>query len=171
MIQDKLTLYKLIILYMLNQIDFPLTTSQISEFILEKGYTNYLSLQQSQNELIQANLVKTKTIRNRTLLYSTDEGNETLHFFGNRISDAIKADIAEFFKEKEIILRTEVSVSADYYKSTTGEYEVRMVARDRDTLLMDLTLSVPDSALALSICDNWEKRNQEIYQYLMEHLL
>ena len=33
------TLYKLIVLYMLDKVDFPLTTSQISEFILEKEYT------------------------------------------------------------------------------------------------------------------------------------
>ena len=30
------TLYKLIILYMLNEVDFPLTNSQISEFILDE---------------------------------------------------------------------------------------------------------------------------------------
>ena len=31
-------LYKLIILYMLSKVDFPLTNSQISEFILDEGY-------------------------------------------------------------------------------------------------------------------------------------
>ena len=39
-------LYKLMVLYMLNKVDFPLTNSQISEFILDKGYTNYFTLQQ-----------------------------------------------------------------------------------------------------------------------------
>ena len=34
------TLYKLIVLYMLDKVDFPLTTSQISEFILEKRIHN-----------------------------------------------------------------------------------------------------------------------------------
>ena len=33
-----LKLYKLIILYILNRVDFPLTNAQISEFILEEGY-------------------------------------------------------------------------------------------------------------------------------------
>ncbi|MFQ9388815.1 MAG: DUF4364 family protein [Coprococcus sp.] len=28
---------------MLNKVDFPLTNSQISEFILDKGYTNYFT--------------------------------------------------------------------------------------------------------------------------------
>ena len=32
---ETFTLYKLIILYMLNKVDFPLTTSQISEFVKE----------------------------------------------------------------------------------------------------------------------------------------
>lgn len=171
MTQEPLTLYKLIILYMLDQVDFPLTTAHINDFILEQGYTNYITLQQALSELTEAGLVNTQTIRNRTRLTNTKEGTETLHFFGNRISDAIRDDIAAFFEKNEIALRNEVNVNADYYKSTSGEYEVRMVARDKDALLLDLTLSVPDKAMAQQICDNWDKKNQEIYQYLMEQLL
>ena len=43
---EALTLYKLIVLYMLNKVNFPLTNTQLSEFILEKEYTNYFTLQQ-----------------------------------------------------------------------------------------------------------------------------
>ena len=171
MTQEPLTLYKLIILYMLEKVDFPLTTAQISEFILEQGYTNFLTLQQALSELTEAGLIRSQTIRNRTRLTNTKEGSETLQFFGNRISDAIRADIAQYFLEKEIELRSEVNVSADYYKSTSGEFEVRMVARDKDTLLVDLTLSVPDESMAKQMCDNWDRKNQEIYQHLMEQLL
>ena len=47
------TLYKLIVLYMLDKVDFPLTTSQISEFILEKEYTTYFKLQETLAEMEQ----------------------------------------------------------------------------------------------------------------------
>ena len=171
MTQEPLTLYKLIILYMLEQVDFPLTTSHISEFILEQGYTNYITLQQALSELTETGLVNSQSVRNRTRLTNTKEGSETLQFFGNRISDAIREDIAKYFEENEIALRSEVNIQADYYKSTSGEYEVRMVARDKETLLVDLTLSVPDSTMAQQMCDNWEKNNQQVYQYLMEKLL
>ena len=50
MMTEALTLYKLMILYMLERVDFPLTNSQISEFILDKGYTNYFAVQQAVNE-------------------------------------------------------------------------------------------------------------------------
>ena len=41
---------------MLNQVDFPLTNSQISEFILDKGYTTYFKLQQALSELLNQDL-------------------------------------------------------------------------------------------------------------------
>lgn len=170
MLQDPLTLYKLIVLYMLNRVSFPLTTAQISDFILEKEYTNFLTLQQVINELTDAGMLSPQSIRNRTHLAITEEGRETLNFFQNRISDAIKHDIDTYFRENEFTLRNEVSVLGDYYKSTSGEYEAHLVAKDRGIRLIDITLSVPSEELASSICDNWQKKNQEIYQYLTKEL-
>ena len=81
--QDPLTLYKLIILYMLQRVDFPLTKAQISDFILEKQYTSFLTLQQVISELIDADMITAHSIRNRTHLSITKEGRQTLDFFSN----------------------------------------------------------------------------------------
>ncbi len=170
MLQDPLTLYKLIVLYMLDRVTFPLTTAQISDFILEKEYTNFLTLQQVISELTDADMISTQTFRNRTHLAITQEGKDTLNYFENRVSDAIKKDIKNYFRENEFTLRNEVSVLGDYYKSTTGEYEAHLVAKDRGINLVDITLSVPVEEVAAAICDNWQKKNQEIYQYLIQEL-
>ncbi len=156
---------------MIDKVDFPLTTAQVNDFILEKEYTNFLTLQQAIAELAESGLIRTETVRNRTHLYNTAEGTETLRFFDNRISEAIKEDLTHYFHNHELALRNELSVFSTYYKSTTGEYEIKMTAKDKDTILVDLILSVPDEQLAISMCDQWEKKNQEIYQYLMEQLL
>ena len=170
MLQDPLTLYKLIVLYMLDRVTFPLTTAQISDFILEKEYTNFLTLQQVIGELADTGLVTTRSDNNRTHLTITSEGTETLHFFENRISPAIKSEIHTFFQEKEYSLREEVSVTSDYYKATSGEYEAHLIAKERGIHLIDLTISVPNKEMASSICDNWLEKNQMIYQYLIEQL-
>lgn len=170
MIQDPLTLYKLIVLYMLNRVSFPMTTAQVSDFILGREYTNFLTLQQVINELTDAKMISSETIRNRTHLAITGEGRDTLNFFQNRISDAIKQEINTYFRENEFSLRNEVSVLGDYYKSTSGEYEAHLVAKDRGIRVVDITLSVPDEATAAAICDNWQKKNQNIYQYLIQQL-
>lgn len=168
--QDPLTLYKLIILYMLNRVNFPLTKSQLGDFMLEKEYTNFLTLQQVISELIEARLIKAQSIRNRTHLSVTEEGRDTLVFFENRLSDTIKKDIDTYLQEHQLAMRNEVSVMGDYYKSTSGEYEAHLVAKDRGIRLVDITLSVPVEELAASICDNWQRKNQEIYKYLVEQL-
>ena len=170
MLQDPLTLYKLIVLYMLNRVTFPMTTAQVSDFVLEREYTNFLTLQQVINELTDAGLISSETIRNRTHLSITDEGRNTLNFFQNRINEAIKQEIDTYFRENEFTLRNEVSVLGDYYKSTSGEFEAHLVAKDKGINLVDITISVPTEELAAGICDNWQKKNEEIYKYLVEQL-
>lgn len=170
MMQEPLTLYKLIILYMLDRVSFPLTKAQVGDFIQEKDYTNFFTIQQVISELIDTNLITAKSIRNRTHLAITNEGRETLHYFENRISDAIKSDVDGYFSEKEFDLRNEVSVQGDYYKSTSGEYEAHLLAKERGITMVDITLSVPAEEMAASICDNWQKKNQAIYQYLVSQL-
>ncbi len=155
---------------MLGRVDFPLTKGQVDDFILEREYTNYLTLQQVLTELTDAGLIQIKSIRNRTYLSITEEGKKTLSYFDNRISDSIKDDIDSYLKANELKLRNEVSVQSDYYKSTSGEYEAHLVAKEKGVTLVDVRLSVPLPEMASTICDNWTKKNQEIYQILTEKL-
>ena len=115
-----MTLYKLIVLYMLNRVTFPMTTAQVSDFVLEREYTNFLTLQQVINELTDAGMISSETIRNRTHLSITDEGREALQFFQNRINEEIKQEINTYFRENEFTLRNEVSVLGDYYNPPLG---------------------------------------------------
>lgn len=96
LIKDLLTLYKLIVLYMLSCVDFPLTKAQIGDFILEKEYTDFLTLQQTFNELIDAGLITAKSIRNRTHLSITEEGTETLNFFRGKLNEGIRSMLTAF---------------------------------------------------------------------------
>lgn len=155
---------------MLNRVTFPLTTAQICDFILEKEYTDFLTLQQVINELLQSNMMTATHINNRTHLEITQEGRDTLRYFGNRISIDIRQDIDHYFNEKEYELRNEVSILSDYYRSTSGELEVKLVAKERDTDLISITLSVPTEELASSVCCNWQKKNKDIYQHLIREL-
>lgn len=170
MVQDPLTLYKLIVLYMLDRVSFPLTNAQVGDFILEKGYTNFFTLQQAISELIDADMLKAKSIRNRTHLEITEEGKTTLGFFSNRISQQIKDEIDDYFKKNQFELKNEVSVLSNYYKSTTGEFEANLIIKEKNINLVNITMSVPSEDLAASICEKWENTNQDIYNHLIEKL-
>ena len=98
---ETFTLYKLIVLYMLDRVDFPLTTSQISEFILDKGYTTYFRLQSALAELTDSGLLKIELTHNRTLYNLTEEGAATINYFRNKISPEIRQEIDNFINEKK----------------------------------------------------------------------
>jgi hypothetical protein len=67
-------------------------------------------------------------------------------------------------------MRNVASVLSDYKKAANGEYEARLIIKDNNINLVDITLSVPDEEIAVSICDNWQRNNQEIYKFLVDKL-
>ena len=168
---ESFTLYKLIILYMLDKVDFPLTNAQISEFILNKGYTTYFTLQQAISELLETNLISEETAHNRTLYHLTEEGAESIHYFSNKISEQIRQEIDDFLSEKRYELKNEVSVKATYYRNTNLEYSVQCQVIEHSMPLIDLTVSVPSEEEAKTVVANWNTKNQELYAYIMTHLL
>ena len=168
---ETFTLYKLIVLYMLEKVDFPLTTSQISEFILDKGYTTYFKLQETLSEMVESGLLRVETTHNRTLYHMTENGAETIQFFKNKISTAIQNDIDEFLKEKRYDLKEEVAIKSDYYLNTNHEYEVRCQIVENGFSLIDLKITVPTEIEAETIASNWSRESQKIYSSLLSQLL
>ncbi len=168
---EPFTLYKLIVLYMLQKVDFPLTNSQISEFVLERGYTTYFTLQSVLSELAENDMVRQEVIRNCSYYTLTEAGEEALRYFQNRISQPIRDDIDQYLRENKMQLRDEVSIVADYYKNTAEEYSVHCVVKEKYSNPIELTITVPDEAQARVACRNWKQKCQEIYEFVMKELL
>ena len=168
---DQLALYnKLLVLYMLNRAAFPLTQAQIYDFLLDRNYVNFMNLQRAITELVDTGFVTAKSKHNRTYLTITTDGQETLSFFKNRIDTSFKKEIDDFLSENQFQLRNETSVLTDYNKVVSGDYEVHLTVKEKDATVVDITLSVPNQDTAETVCTNWQKKNQSIYQYLVGQL-
>lgn len=171
MLAEPMTLYKLMNLYMLHQVNFPLTNAQLSNFFLDREYTTYFTLQKALNELLDAGLVKKETMRNSSRYEITKEGEETLEFFGKNISPAIVSDMDEYLKQNRFRMRNEVGLISDFYKSTNQDYIVHCEVREGKAVLVNLDISVPDKEQAEIMCNHWKDRSQEIYAYVMKSLM
>lgn len=171
MLTEPMTLYKLMNLYMLKQVNFPLTNAQLTNFFTEHEYTTYFTLQQALSELEDAGLVHKEPSHNSTRYEITREGEETLNFFGKNISPAIVSDMDQYLKNNKFRLREEVGTSADYYKATNQDYIVHCEVREGKTVLIRLDLALPDKEQAEAMCNNWKEKSQEIYSFAMKTLL
>ena len=168
---EPFTIYKLTILYMLDKAGFPLSNTQISNFFLEQEYTDYFRVQQVISDLLDAELIRTESTHNNTLYRITDAGKQALNFFGNKISDGIKDDIAGYFTDNQYELKNETSVISDYYKTTSGHYAVRCQIKEKELSLIDLTIQVPSKEQALAVCQNWAAESDTVYALLMDQLI
>ncbi|MCI8511435.1 MAG: DUF4364 family protein [Lachnospiraceae bacterium] len=171
MLTDPITLYKLMVLYMLEHVNFPLTNTHLTDFFLDHEYTTYFTLQQVLSELAEAGLIRMESSSNLTRYESTKEGSDTLSFFASNISPDIIEDINRYLKENKLRLRNEVGITADYYKSTNQDYIVHCEVREGKASLIDLNVSVPDKEQAEIMCGHWRERSQEIYSYIMKTLM
>ena len=171
MLNEPMTLYKLMNLYMLKQVNFPLTNAQLTNFFTEHEYTTYFTLQQALNELEDAGLIHKEPSHNSTRYEITREGEETLNFFGKNISPAIVNDMDQYLRENKFRLREEVGTTADYYKATGQDYIVHCEVREGKTVLIRLDLALSDKEQAETMCNNWKEKSQEIYSFAMKTLL
>ena len=73
-----ITIYKLIILYTLSKVDSPLPPGVISDYITDRGYTNYFNLQNAFGELLEADLIKEDSTYHLALLYQEKSGMKSI---------------------------------------------------------------------------------------------
>ena len=156
---------------MLDKAGLPLSNTQISNFFLEKEYTDYFRVQEVIGDLVNADLINFESTHSNTQYTLTAAGRETLGFFKDKITDGIENDVKRFFEKNKLEFRQENFILADYYKTTNQNYDVRCQVRSDSTTVLDLTLAVTTKEQAEAICNNWKNSNEDVYAYLMDILL
>ncbi len=165
------TLYKLMILSMLDQSEAPLTNTLLSDFFLGKEYTTYFTLQEALHELDEDQFIRQEASHNNVQYSITPAGQESLHFFENKINSEIQADMKQYIAENQIPIAASASAVADYYMTPEKKYAVHCQLREKGIPQLDLTLNVMNKAQAEVICANWKNQTDDIYMMLIDHLL
>lgn len=165
------TLYKLIILYMLENASGALTNSQISEFILDREYTGYFQLQQAISELLESELITKQTISNTSYYHLAEDGHSTLEYFTGELSPEIKNEVQEYLREKGQEIKDRILTPADSYPTGQGNFAVRCQIIEKNTTVLDLNMIAPSQEAAKAICKNWPDKCRNVYEKIMEELL
>jgi hypothetical protein len=166
-----LTVYKLIILYMLDHSKVPLSNAAVSDFLLESGLSNnYMSLQQALAEMSAASLVVEKADGNRTMLSITPAGRDAVSYFADSLNADLRRQCTEYLKARGMDLRTEAGTEARYLR-TAGGFEVHLSVSEQGSPLLALTMTVPDEETARRMTENWPGRNGNCYRALLSELL
>jgi len=99
--------HKLIILHLVQKMGISLSNSEICQFLLNKEYMNYFSVQQYLAELVEAGWLEKSKEHNNTRYTLTDDGEEVINYFQNHVSESVKEDISIYVKENSKRIRAE----------------------------------------------------------------
>ena len=168
---ESITIYKLIILYTLSKVDAPLPPSIISDYITDRGYTNYFTLQNAFGELLQADLIKEDATYHLSYYEITDAGRETLALFGTPLSQDIRQEIDTYLQENKYEIIDETSLITDYKQTTERTYRATCTIREKQHIIFRLELDVATEEDAIKVCENWQTQSEELYRTAVMRLL
>lgn len=170
MTAETLKLYKLIILYFLDLAKQDITNAILSDFILEHGYTDYFSIQETLHALTGDEMIQVHQTRTTSYYTITHRGQEILDDCAAHLPYDTKLEIRQYLRERKIQISESTSVRTDYSKISTFEYLVKCSVMERGSILFEVSMAVPTEEMAAEMCKNFKKNNDEILGILLKTL-
>ncbi len=171
MLAEASRLYKLIILYFLYRSNAEITNAVLSDFLLEYGYTDYFSIQETLSSLTEDEMVVLNKTRTKTYYTITEGGLETLEYFRSKLPKDTIRQINAYLQDKRLQIVRDANVRIDYGKTDSGDYLARCSFLEQNELLLEVALEVPDEMKAVRVCRNFQEKGEEIYTYLWQKLV
>ncbi len=164
--------HKLIILYLVKKMGIALSNSEICQFLLEKNYMDYFTVQQYLAELVSAGWLDKVREQNSTRYTLTEDGEDVLMYFMNHISEQAKNEIYVYVQENQNRIRAEYAVTANYFLELNDDYLVKCGLCDQNgATLMEISVTVATKKQAQTICQNWRKNVSALYGNIMTSLI
>ncbi len=168
---DALMFYKLVILYILDRLETPISNAELTRIILERNIAQYMAIQESLEDLVGDGYISVSENRNSHLYSITNEGRETLSFFYQNLSVPLRDDIDDCLSKEQYHLRDLAASTADYYEINKNEYICELKVVERGSELVNINLLVTSPEEADTICNRWKEANADVYEFLITRLL
>ncbi|AUS98843.1 hypothetical protein CDQ84_08550 [Clostridium thermosuccinogenes] len=161
---------KIILLYMIDKVNMPVSNHHITKLVLENKFMNYFILQQFLNELCDSGFLELSENGGKSFYSITPNGKKTLEYFVNLIPFGIKSIIDNTIPEIRSDIKKESLISADYTPKSENEYIVSCKLKEDNFTLIDLCITVGTKSDARTICENWKNNPQQIYSEIIASL-
>ena len=155
---------KILLLYLIEKMDLPLSANQIAQFVQEENYMNIYTVRLYLREMVDIGYLEISNDNNTLSYIITDEGAVALEAFMQKIPPDVKSKIIQYVSKHRNIVKKDFEVLAIMpYNHLTNEYEVKCSVCEDKITHIELKLSVVSREQALLICNNWRDNITAIY--------
>ncbi len=161
---------KLILLYIINNMEAPVSNLLITKVILENKLMNYIFLQQYLDELCEGKFLEKTDQDDKKSYRISAAGKQGLDYFISLIPAGIKFRIDEALSEFKKRKINETSVIADFVAVNENEYITNLKICDGSFTYIDLKVTVGSKNDAKKICNNWTINSEKLYKKIISEI-
>ena len=163
---------KLILLYLINKMDLPLSNNQITMFAVADNKMELFVVQQNLSEMTQSGHLEKFQNNNATRYSITEEGANVLEYFEKQIPQETRNKINKYVTENRKVAKKDYDVDTSYiFDHSINEYLIRCGVYENDSMLMEVKLYVVSKEQAQFICGNWKANVQQLYSNILTSMI
>ncbi len=169
------TVNKLIILYVLEKMEIPLTENSILEICTsQNNWVNYMDCKDLLYQLLKAKFIyKPNTSNNECRYNITYTGRDCLSQFFTKIPASLRDTISAFAKENKMHFKRNQEYVGNYFKNPDGSYSVEMRILEPLTTesLFEVKLRTDTRHSAIVACKKWREVAPAIYEVVYSKVI
>ncbi|MBQ9519271.1 MAG: DUF4364 family protein [Firmicutes bacterium] len=162
---------KLLILFLLYQMDTPMSVTQIAEFAVDKEYMDYFTFSRHLHELCNERLVDKRYENEQDRYFITADGEQVLSYFSNKISNEDHVAVLDYTTKNKGSIKKDISVLANYFYNKENDYTVKCGIYEDKRTLMEINVTVSTKEDAKLLKKNWKDNIPYLYGSLLQTLL
>lgn len=163
---------KLIILFVMDKMEMPLTEKSIIEICsITNDWVNYMDCLDLLFQLSESKLIYKTECKEDEMRYSlTFEGRDCLSYFYKKIPTELRDAITDFSKTNRLSIKQSQEYYANYTDADDGSYLVTMRIYENliSTPLFEIQIKAPTRQSAEEACKKWRQSAPNIYEYIYE---
>lgn len=157
---------KIFILYLMENINYPLDFITLNDIVMQTDYVMYLDLAEGFHEMLDDGLV---------MEVGVDEDDRPLYFVTDRgriVASELKSDILDSILDQSLTYalryldfkRRGVTLSCKYEKTDNGKYLIKCEMCEKKEVLMHVELLVDSIGRAERMKQNFRERPEAIFR-------
>jgi len=165
---------KLMLLFIFEKMEFPLTDASISEIIVANpNWMSYMDFRTVVYQLVESRFLLRSSQGGDSLYAITQSGKSCLSHFYSKIPASIREEITNYSRENKQKFKRSQEYNYDYYKNADGTYTIvlRIKEHTSSESVLEVKMKVQNRSEAIRATSKWRDRAPQSYEALYNVLI
>ncbi|MCL2570670.1 MAG: DUF4364 family protein [Firmicutes bacterium] len=161
---------KLILLFIFEKMEFPLTDQSISEIVVANPtWMNYMDFRDAIFGLVESKFIHRGRHGADTLFRLTNQGRACLGHFYTKIPASVREEITNYARDNKQDFRRNQEYTYDYFKNSDQSHTILLKIKEYGNLenLLEIKMKVNTRAEAIKSATKWKEKAPVVYESLL----